>query len=100
VPSNLEKLRTTLLVQEKEVDKILKPIKSSWLLSIVNIVFDGWTNIARHPLINFIVSCLNTSVFFKAMNTLGKYKGAQYMGKLFMKVIEDVVVDSCANYYR
>jgi hypothetical protein len=88
------------LVQAKEVDKILKPIKSSWLLSVVNIVFDGWTNIARHPLINFIVSCLNKSFFLKAMDVIGKYKGAQYMGKLFMKVIEDVVVDSCANYYR
>ncbi|KAH9294427.1 hypothetical protein KI387_040363, partial [Taxus chinensis] len=55
VPPNSEKLRTTLLVKAKEVDKILAPIKPSWPSSSVSIVSDdGWTDATCHPLINFM----------------------------------------------
>ena len=40
---------------KKEVDKILEPIRATWPSSGVSIVFDGWTDPARHPLINFMV---------------------------------------------
>jgi hypothetical protein len=33
----------------------------------------------------------------RIMDALGKYKDAQYMGELFIKVIEDVGVDSCVQ---
>eukprot|EP00253_Pinus_taeda_P018206 PITA_18206 len=52
---------------------------------------------ARHPLINFMVSSLNGPVFLKLVDALGQYNDAQYMGELFIKVIEDVVVDSCVQ---
>ena len=98
MPPSSEKLRTTLLVKaRKEVDKILEPVKSTWPSSSVSIVSDGWTDAARHPLVNFMVSSINGSVFLKAVDTLGKYKDAQYMGELFIKVIEDVGVDSCVQ---
>jgi hypothetical protein len=44
-----------------------------------------------------MVSSLNGMVFLKAVDALGKYKDAQYMGELFIKVIEDVGVDSCVK---
>jgi hypothetical protein len=98
VPPNLKKLRTTLLVKEKkEVHKILQPIKSSWPSTGVSIVFDAWTDATHHSLINFMVSSLNGAIFLKTMDALGKYKDAQYMGELFIKVIEDVGVDSCVQ---
>jgi hypothetical protein len=101
VPLNSEKLRTTLLVKaKKEVDKILQPIKSTWPSTGVSIVSDGWIDATRHPLINFMVSSLNGAVFLKAVDARGKYKDAQYMGELFMKVIEDVGVDSCVQIIR
>jgi hypothetical protein len=71
VPPSSEKLRTTLLVKAKDA--------------------------AHHPLINFMVSSLNGSICLKAVDALGKYKDAQYMGELFIKVIEDVDVDSCVQ---
>ncbi len=42
-----------------------------------------------------MVSSLNGPVFLKAVDTLGEYKDAQFMGELFIKFIEDVGVDSC-----
>jgi hypothetical protein len=79
------------------VDKMLEPIKSTWQSFGVSIVSNGWTNASRHPLINFMVSSLNGPIFLKAVDALGKYKDAQYMGELFIKVIEDVGVDSCVQ---
>jgi hypothetical protein len=43
------------------------------------------------------VSSLNGPVFLKAVDALGKYKDAHYMGELFVTVIEDVGVDSCVQ---
>jgi hypothetical protein len=98
MPPSSERLRTTLLVKAKrQVDKMLEPIKATWPSSSVSIVLDGWTNVACHPLINFMVSSLNGPVFLKAMDALGKYKDAHYMGELFIKVTEDVGVDSCVQ---
>ena len=98
MPPSSEKLRTTLLVKaKKEVDKILEPIRSTWPSSGVSIVYDGWTDPTCHSLINFMVSSQNRLVFLKAVDALGKYKDAQYMGELFIKVIEDVGVESCVQ---
>ena len=52
---------------------------------------------AHHPLINFMVSSPNEPVFFKVVDAPWKYKDAQYMGELFIKVIEDVGVESCVK---
>ena len=93
-----ENLRTTLLTKaKKEVQKMLEPIVASWSTSGVSIVSDGWTDPARHPIINFMVSSLNGLVLLKTMDTLGGYKDAQFVGELFIKVIEDVGVDSCVQ---
>ena len=102
MPPGSEKLRTTLLVKAKEVDKILEPIRSTWPSLGVSIVFDGWTDPARHPLINFMVSSQNGPVFLKAVDALGKHKNAHFMGELFIKIIEEVGVDSCVqiNHHR
>eukprot|EP00253_Pinus_taeda_P025575 PITA_25575 len=98
VPPGSEKLRTTLLMKaKKEVQKMLEPIMASWATFGVSIVSDGWTDPARHPIINFMVSSLNGPVFMKAVDTLGEYKDAQFMGELFIKVVEDVGVESCVQ---
>ena len=76
---------------------MLELIKLSWPTSGVSIVSDGWTDPARHPIINFMVSSLNGPVFMKAVDTLGEYKDAQFMGELFIKVVEDVGVESCVQ---
>ena len=34
----------------------------------------------------------------KVVDALGKYKDAQYMGELFIKVIEEAGVDSCVQF--
>jgi hypothetical protein len=62
---------------------------------VFSIVSNGWMDATCHPLINFMVSSLNGPVFLKVVDALGKYKDVQYMGEFFIKVIEDIGVDSC-----
>ena len=76
------------------MDKILEPIKSTWPTSRVSIFFDRWTNPAHHPFIKFMVSSLNGPILLKLVDAFAQYKDAQYMGELFIKVIENVGVDS------
>ena len=88
VPPSSEKPRTTLLVKaKKEVDKIREPIKSSWPSSSASIVPNGWIDASCHSLINFMVSSQNGLVFLKVVDALGKYRDAQYMGELFLKLL-------------
>ena len=75
----------------------MSQIKATWPSSGVSIVSDGWTDPTRHPLINFMVSSQNGLVFLKAVDALGKYKDAHFMGELFIKIIEEVGVDSCVQ---
>ena len=45
VPHGYNALRTTLLQKERaNVERLLKPIKDSWLANGVSIVFDGWSD--------------------------------------------------------
>jgi hypothetical protein len=75
VPPSLEKLRTTLLVKvKKEVVKLITPIKSTCPSSGIIIVYNGWTYLAYHPLINFMLSSKNGLVFSKVKDALGKYR--------------------------
>ena len=45
VPHGYNALRTILLQKERaHVERLLKPIKDSWLANGVSVVFDGWSD--------------------------------------------------------
>ena len=48
-------MRTTLLQKERvHVERLLKPIKDSWLKNGVSIVSNGWLDPQMRPLINIM----------------------------------------------
>ena len=50
-------LRITLLQKERaNVERILKPIKDTWNANGVSIVYDGWLDPQRRPLINIMAA--------------------------------------------
>ncbi|XP_052204042.1 uncharacterized protein LOC127809319 [Diospyros lotus] len=106
VPSGYNKLRTTLLQQEKtNVEKLLEPIKSTWLGKGVSIVTDGWSDPQRRPLINFLVVSENRPMFIKSMNCSSEVKDKQFIAILMKEVIDEVgdqkivqiITDNSAN---
>ena len=91
VPPSYNKLRTTLLQQEKNnVEKLLVPLKSTWKEKGVTIVSDGWSDPVRKPLINFLATSGSGPMFLKAENCFGEVKDKFFIAKLLEEVIHQV----------
>ncbi|XP_066163182.1 uncharacterized protein [Oryza sativa Japonica Group] len=105
-PPSYNKLRTTLLVQEKtHVERLLNPLKSTWPVKGVSIVSDGWSDAQRRPLLNFLAVTEDGPMFLRAINTEGEIKRKEYIAEKMIAVIEDVgpknvvqvITDNAAN---
>ena len=69
VPFGYNTLRTKLLQKERaNVERLLKPIKDSWLANGVSIVFDGWSDPQKRPLINIMVASDGGPMFIKVID--------------------------------
>jgi len=91
VPPSYNKLRTTLLVQEKtHVERMLQPIKATLSSKGVSIVSDGWSDAQRHPLLNFLAVTEDGPMFLRAINTEGISKTKDYISKKMLAVIDEV----------
>ena len=107
VPPSYNRLRTTLLAQEKEhVNRLLQPIKDTWRKKGVSLVSDGWSDRQRRPLINIMAASSRGSMFVKAIDASGNTKDAEYVANLFVQTINDlgeanvvqIVTDNASNY--
>ncbi|CAO2045269.1 unnamed protein product [Urochloa humidicola] len=105
-PPSYNKLRTTLLVQEKtNVERLLQPIKSTWSSKGVSVVSDGWSDVQRRPLLNFLAVTEDGPMFLRAINTEGEVKRKEYIAEKMLAVIEEigsqnvvqVITDNAAN---
>lgn len=105
-PPGYNKLRTTLVVQERtNMEKLLLPLMSTWKEKGVTIVSDGWSDPTRKPLINFMVTSGNGPMFLKAVNCFGEVKDKFFIANLMKEVIREVghqnvvqiITDNAAN---
>nr|KYP33466.1 hypothetical protein KK1_045682 [Cajanus cajan] len=91
LPPGYNALRTTLLHQKKaQVERLLKPIKSTWNAKGVSIVSDGWVDIQRRPLINFMIASERGPIFLKAINAYDEIKNKHYTTDRMIEVIKEV----------
>ncbi|XP_066342489.1 uncharacterized protein [Miscanthus floridulus] len=106
VPPSYNKLRTTLLKQERvHVESLLDRMKSVWAEKGVTICSDGWTDAQRRPLINFIAVSETSPMFLRAIDASGEVKTKEYIGEKLMAVVEEVgpknviqiITDNAAN---
>ncbi|XP_050205791.1 uncharacterized protein LOC126655601 isoform X1 [Mercurialis annua] len=91
VPPGYNKLRTTLLLQEKtHVERLLEPIKSTWGEKGVSIVSDGWSDPQRRPLINVMVVSDSGPMFIKVVDCSGEVKDKHFIADLLKEVIDEI----------
>ncbi|XP_030927218.1 uncharacterized protein LOC115953619 [Quercus lobata] len=91
VPPRNNALRTTLLQKERaHVERLLKPIKDSWLENGVSIVSDGWSDPQRRPLINIMVVSDGGPVFVKAIDGSGEFKDKHYIAGVLKNAIKEI----------
>ncbi|KAM0830201.1 hypothetical protein ACQ4PT_066366 [Festuca glaucescens] len=106
VPPSYNKIRTSLLVQEKtHVERMLQPIKSTWSSKGVSIVSDGWSDPQRRHLLNFMAITEDGPMFLRAVNTVGDTKSKEYIFEKLAETIDfigaenvvQVVTDNASN---
>ena len=91
LPPGYNALRTTLLQKERaHVERLLKPIKDSWLENGVSIVSDGWSDPQRRPLINIMAVSDGGPVFIKAIDGSGEFKDKHYIAGVLKDAIKEI----------
>ncbi|XP_022869854.1 uncharacterized protein LOC111389199 [Olea europaea var. sylvestris] len=91
LPPSYNKLRTTLLQKEKKnVERLLNPIKGTWVEKGVTIVSDGWSDPQRRPLINFMAVTESGPMFLKAVDCSGETKDKYFIANLMKEVINEI----------
>nr|KYP40472.1 hypothetical protein KK1_038197 [Cajanus cajan] len=79
-----------MLNEKTQVERLLKPIKSTWNAKGVSIVSNGWKNIQRRHLINFMAISEGGPIFLKAINVSDEIKNKHYMANKMIEVIKEV----------
>ncbi|XP_030939972.1 uncharacterized protein LOC115964879 [Quercus lobata] len=88
LPPGYNALRTTLLQKERaHVERLLKPIKNSWLENGVSRVSDGWSDPQRKPLINIMTVSDGGPMFIKAIDGSGEFKDKHYIAGVLKDAI-------------
>ncbi|XP_030936441.1 uncharacterized protein LOC115961638 [Quercus lobata] len=91
IPPGYNKLRTTLLQKERaHIEKLLRSIKDTWKEKGLSIVSDGWTDVQKRPLINFMATSEKEPLFIKSIDGTKEYKDKRFIADLFLKVIGEV----------
>ena len=68
----------------------MKPIKDSWLANGISIVYDGWSNPQRRPLINIMAASDGGLVFIKAIDGSGEFKDKHFIARVLKDVIKEI----------
>ncbi|KAH7571463.1 hypothetical protein JRO89_XS04G0057000 [Xanthoceras sorbifolium] len=91
VPPGYNALRTTLLQKENtNIERILRPIKSSWKDRGVSLCSDGWSDSQRKPLINIMAVCESGPMFLRAVNCEGEYKDKYFIANLLIESLREI----------
>ena len=91
IPPRYNALITTLLQKERaNIERLLKPIKDSWLANGVSIVSDGRSDPQRRPLINIMATLDGAQVFIKAIDGSSKFKDKHFIGVVLKDAIKKI----------
>ena len=91
VPPRYNALRTIILQNERaNIERLLKPIKDSWLANVVSIVSNGWLDPQRRHLINIMAASDGGQVFIKAIDASSEYKDKHFTVGLLKDAIKEI----------
>ena len=91
VPPENNALRVALLQKERaNVERLLKPIKDSWLANGVSIVFDGLSDPQRRSLIKIMATLNGGSVFIKAIDGSSEFKNKHFIAGVLKDAIKEI----------
>ncbi len=74
--------------------QVIKRTQNSIHIYGVTICFNGWDNVARHPLLNIMFACSNGDVFIGSIDIIGKQKDVHYICNALGGYIETIGVNN------
>ncbi|XP_031097010.1 uncharacterized protein LOC116001264 [Ipomoea triloba] len=90
-PPTMYELRTWILKEElKTTKRFVDDIKSTWPVTGVSIMSDGWQDVRHMSLINFLVNNPSGTVFLKCLDASEHVKDAKLLFRLLDEVVEEV----------
>ncbi|XLT10058.1 hypothetical protein HN51_055851 [Arachis hypogaea] len=69
---------------------MLKPTKNSWSGKGVSIVSDGWSDLQRRPLLNFMAMTKSGHMLLKVVDCSDEIKDKDFVAKQIRNVIREV----------
>lgn len=106
LPPSSESVRDRLLKAEVEkVDKDLEGLRVEYSVYGCTICSDGWSSVTRRPLLNVLAVAPKGSEFLCSIDTTGKTKSGEYIGRVLCDAIDkvghgkvvQVVTDNASN---
>ncbi|WOH11569.1 hypothetical protein DCAR_0831058 [Daucus carota subsp. sativus] len=95
VPPTYNRMRTTLLEQEKShLNFLLQSFRDSWKKKGVSLCSDGWGDRLKRSLINVMAAFGGNFIFVKSFDTSGNIKDSDYVASLFL----DIITDNASNF--
>ncbi|KAL4346287.1 hypothetical protein GQ457_17G013580 [Hibiscus cannabinus] len=95
-PPSFDRARTTLVDEcQRELENELILVKDTWTTHGTSIVFDGWTNVKRQPLINVVASNSSGFMFMYAKDFTGKRKRGQTLRSFFWNPLKKSGLPMC-----
>lgn len=107
LPPPYNRLRTTLLAQEKaHLRKLLQPTRDSWVKKGLSLCSDGWSDGVNRPIINVMAASGTSAIFVDSVDASGKRKDAAFVAEVFIQAIKEVgpenvvqvITDNGANF--
>ena len=72
------------------IEKLLRTIKDTWKENGLSIVSDGWKNVQKIPLSNFMTTSEKEPLFVQSIDGTKKYKDKHFIPMLFLEVVAEV----------
>ena len=76
--------------ERANAERLLKPIKDSWLKNGVSIVSNGWLDPQMRPLINIMAVSDEGPMFIKAIDGSGEFKNKHYIARVLKEAIKEI----------
>jgi hypothetical protein len=106
IPPGYNALRTTLLQRERaNIERLLLPVKETWLEKGISLCSDGWSDPQRRPLINIMAACEKGAIFLRAIDTSGETKDKHFIAEkleeglveIGMHNVVQIITDNAPN---
>ncbi|MQL69521.1 hypothetical protein Taro_001785 [Colocasia esculenta] len=89
-PTSYEIYNKYLNLEVEDMKASVSTFERIWDEYGCTLMCDGWTDITRRSMINFLIYCKAGTIFWKSVDAFGKVKNAEYLFQLMDNMVEEI----------